>query len=88
MFFTMFWKGKSPFLAIETRTSKSRNIDIFQEGLTQGLVQKWLFFKLFFLGKKGKENVSYDILEKKIAFLCYKKKEFQKVETLTFFKRC
>ena len=40
MFFKRFWKGKSPFQAIETRTSKIRNIDIFQKGLTQGLVQK------------------------------------------------
>ena len=48
MFFTIFWKGKSPFQTIETRPSKSRNIDIFQKGLTQGLVQKWPFFKLFF----------------------------------------
>ena len=29
------------------------------------LVQKWPFFQLFFLGNIGKENVFYDILERK-----------------------
>ena len=38
------------------------------------LVQKWPFFQLFFLGNKGQENVFYDILERKNAFLGYKKK--------------
>ena len=135
MFFTIFWKEKSPFQAIETRPSQSRNIDIFQKGLTQGLVQKWPFFKLFFFqaikGRKmsftifwkgklpfqalktktsksrnidifqikglthgsgpkmaiflfcfflaniGQENVLYDILDLKIAFLGYKKKNLK-----------
>ena len=31
----------------------------------------------FFLGNIGQENVSYDILERKIAFLGYKKKKFK-----------
>ena len=33
------------------------------------LVQKWPFFELFFSGNIGKENVFYDILERKIAYL-------------------
>ena len=62
------------------------------------LVQKWPFFQLlfflcntcqhfgnfFFLGKRDKENVFYDILERKNAFLGYKD-EVQKVEKLRFF---
>ena len=39
--------------------------------------QKWPFFNLFFLGNIGKENVFYDILEQKKAFLRYKNKKFQ-----------
>ena len=35
------------------------------------LVQKWPFFQLFFLGSTGQENVFYDILERKNAFLSY-----------------
>ena len=37
------------------------------------LVQKWPFFQFFFLGNISQENVFYDILERKNAFLCYKK---------------
>ena len=37
------------------------------------LAQKWPFLKLFFfLGDIGQENVFYDILERKNAFLSYK----------------
>ena len=38
------------------------------------LVQKWPFFQLFFLGNVAHENVFYDILERKNAFLGYKKR--------------
>ena len=38
------------------------------------LAQKWLLFKLFFLGNIGQENVFNDILESKNAFLSYKKR--------------
>ena len=41
------------------------------------LVQKWLFFQLFFLGNIQQENVFYDILERKNAFLSYKNKKFK-----------
>ena len=50
------------------------------------LVQKWPFLKLFFLRMIDRENVFYDILERKNAFLGYKKKKVKKVEKLTFFK--
>ena len=42
------------------------------------LVQKWRFFQLFFLGNIGQENIFYDILERKNAFLGYEKKKFKK----------
>ena len=42
------------------------------------LVQKWPFFQLFFLGNRGQENVFYDILELKTAFLGYKNKKLKK----------
>ena len=51
------------------------------------LVQKWPFFQLFFLGNIGQENVFYDILERKNAFLGYKNQEVEKVEKLKFFQR-
>ena len=42
------------------------------------LVQKWPFFKLFFIGNIGQENVFYDILERKNVFLSYKNKKSKK----------
>ena len=38
------------------------------------LVQKWPFFQFFFLGNIGHENLFYDILGRKKAFLGYKNK--------------
>ena len=65
MSFTIFQNGKWPFWAIKTRSSKSRKIDIFPKGLTQGFGPKMAIFPTFFLGNKGQENVFYDILERK-----------------------
>ena len=41
-------------------------------------------FQLFFLGNVGQNNVFYDILERKNAFLSYKKKKFKKTKNLHF----
>ena len=49
------------------------------------LVQKWPFFHLFFLGNRGQENVFYDILERKNAFLGYKNKKFKKFKNWKIF---
>ena len=37
--------------------------------------KKWPFFQFFFLGDIGQENVFYDILERKNAFLGCKNKK-------------
>ena len=50
------------------------------------LVQKWPFFQLFFLGNIGQENVFYDILERKNAFLGYKDKKLKKSKHWPFSK--
>ena len=50
------------------------------------LVQKWPFFQLFFLGNIGQENVFYDILEQKNAFVLYKNNKFQKSKNWHFCK--
>ena len=50
------------------------------------LVQKWPFFQFFFLGNIGQENVFYDILERKNAFLAYKNKKFKKSKNWHFSK--
>ena len=50
------------------------------------MVQNWPFFQPFFLGNIGQENVFYDILERKNAFLRYKNKKLKKSKNLHFFK--
>ena len=42
------------------------------------LVQKWPFFHLLILGNVDRKNVSYDILERTIAFLGYQIKKVQR----------
>ena len=44
------------------------------------------FSKLFFLGNRGKENVFYDILQRKNSFLGYKNKKFKKSKNWHFSK--
>ena len=63
---------------IKTKHSKSRKIDIFPKGLTHGFGPKMAIFPIFVLGKIGQENVFYDVLKRKNAFLGYKMKKFKK----------
>ena len=79
MCFTIFQNEKMPFQAIKTRSSKSRKIDIFLKGLTHGFgLTNGHFYNFFLLGHIDQENVFYDILEGKKAFLGYKNKKFKK----------
>ena len=50
------------------------------------LFQKWPFFEIFFLGTIGQENVFYDILERRNAFLGYKNNKFKKSKNWHFSK--
>ena len=68
-----------PLKAIKTRSSKSEKIDIFLKGLTRGFGPKMaIFSNPFSSGNIDQENVFYDILERKNAFLGYKNKKFKK----------
>ena len=49
-------------------------------------VQIWPFFHLFILCNIGQENVFYDIVEGKNAFLGYKNKKFKKSKNWDFSK--
>ena len=81
-------RKKTHFYAIKATSSKSRKIDIFPNGLTHGFGPKMAIFSTsFVLSNIGKENVFYDILERKNAFLGYKNEKVQKVKKLTFFRR-
>ena len=74
----IFYNEKTPSMAIKTRSSKSREIDIFPKGLTDGFGPKMEIFQIFFFGNTSQENVFYDILDQKNAFLAYKNKKFKK----------
>ena len=50
------------------------------------LVQKLTIYQPFLLGNIGQENVFYDILERKNAFLGYKNKKFKKSKNWDFSK--
>ena len=63
----------------------SRKIDIFPKGLTHGFGPKMAIFPRFFvLGNIGQENVFYDILERKNAFLGYKNNTSKKSKNWHF----
>ena len=71
MSFTIFYNEKTRFYAIKTGSSQvQKKLTFFQTVL----VQKWPFFHFFFLVNIFRENVFYDILERKNAFLRYKNK--------------
>ena len=74
MSFTIFQNEKSPFQAIKTKSSNSRKIEIFPKGLTHGFSPKMSGFV-----SQGfvQENVFYDFLERKKAFLGYNNKKLK-----------
>ena len=78
---------KTPFWAIKIRSSKSLKMAIFPKGLTHGVGLKKAFFPtFFFIGNIGQENVFYDILVGKNAFLGCKNKQFKKSKNGHFSK--
>ena len=67
------------FLVYKKKTSlNGRKIDILPKGLTHAIGPKMANFLPFCLKNIGQENVFYDILERKNAFLGYKNNNFKK----------
>ena len=75
---------KNAFLGYKNKNFKKLQNSHYSKGVNHGFGQKWAFFQLFFLGNIGQENVFYDIVEQKNAFLSYKHKNFKKSKNLTF----
>ena len=69
---------KNALLGYKNKKFKKSENWHFSMGLTHGLVQKWPFFQLYFLGNIEQENVFYDILGRKNDFWGYKNKKFKK----------
>ena len=76
---------KNALLGYKKKKLKKSKIDIFPKGLTHRFVPKMAIFSTsFFLGNISQENVFYDILERKHAFLGYKNKTFKKSKSWHF----
>ena len=71
---------------MKTRSWKTRKIDVFPKGLTHGFAPKMTILSCFFLGNIGQENVFYDIVDRKNAFLGHKNKKFKKSKYWHFSK--
>ena len=95
-FFRQYWPEKCllSYSRVEKRlprlkkqeVKKVEKLTFFRRGEPMVLVQKWPFFDVLFLGNIGQENVFYDILEQKDAFLGYKNKNFKKWKNWHFSK--
>ena len=72
-------ENKNAFLGYKNKKfKKSKKSTFIQKGLTHGFGPKIAIFPTFFLVNIGQENVFYDILKRKNAFLGYKKEKFKK----------
>ena len=71
-------EGKNAFLGYKNKMLKKlKNWHCFK-GVNPWFWSKNGYFSKFFLGSIGQENVFYDILKRKNAFLGYKNKNFKK----------
>ena len=72
---------KNAFLGYKNKKFKKSEMAIFPKGVTLGFGLKMAIFPtFFFLGNIRQENVFYDILERKNAFLGYRNKNFKKLK--------
>ena len=77
---------KNAFLGYKNdKFKKSKNWD-FSKAVNPWFWSKIAHFSIFFLGNIGQENVLYDILERKDAFLGYKNNKFKKSKNWNFSK--
>ena len=76
---------KNAFLSYKNKKLKKLKNWYFSKGVNPWFWSKnGHFSNFFFLGKIGQENVFYDILKRKNAFLCYKNKQFKKSKNWHF----
>ena len=59
----IFQNGKTPFQAIKTRSSNSREFNIFPNGLTHGFGPKMAIFSTFFFQAMKVRKMSFMILQ-------------------------
>ena len=78
-----FWQYRPGKCVLRYCRTKKR-LSILLKGLTHGFGPKMALFPTFFLCNIGQENVFYDILEGKNAFVAYKNKKFKKSKNWHF----
>ena len=82
-----YYRTKNEFLGYKNNKLKKSKNWHFSKGVNRRFWSKnGHFSKFFFLGNIGKENVFYDILERKNSFLGYKNKNFKKSKNWHFSK--
>ena len=87
MSFTIFQNEKTAFQAIKSRSSKSRKIDIFTNGLPHCFGPKMAIFPTFIFQAIQASKMSFTIFQnEKTPFQTIKTKS-SKIEKLTFFQR-
>ena len=78
---------KNPFLGYKNKNFKKWKNCHFSKGVSPWFWSKVGLFSIFFFkGNIGQENVFYDILERRNAFLSYKIKNFKKWKNCHFSK--
>ena len=76
---------KNTFLRYKNKNFRKSKNQHFSKGVNPRFWSKnGHFSNFFFLGNIGQENVFYDILERKKAFLRYKNKKFKKSKNWHF----
>ena len=87
MSFTIFQNKKTPFQGIKTTSSKSRKIDIFPKGLTDGCGPNMAIFAAFFFEAIQARKMSFTIFSNEETSFQVKKQDVQKIEKLKFLQR-
>ena len=85
-FFSDTLEQKNAFVAYKNKKFKKSKNWHFSKGENHAFGPKIANFPPFFLGNIGQENVFYDILDRKNAFLGYKNKTFMKSKYWYFSK--
>ena len=87
MSFTIFYNKKKAFLDYKkNKFKKSKNWHFIKEVNPRFWSKNGHFSNFFSLSNIDQENVFYDILERKNAFLDYKKNKFKKSKNWHFIK--
>ena len=85
-FFYDILERENAFLGYKNKNFKQSKNWHFSKGVNPWFWSKNSHFSIFVLGNIGQENVFYDILQRKHAFLGYKNKMFKKSKNWHFYK--